>query len=58
VRPHGRWARCYEACERSVTRYHEVVDTVAAGPGRDWLAGIGTTLDAELAEALRLARLG
>jgi hypothetical protein len=34
------------------------VATLSAGPGRDWLADIGTTLDAELAEALRLARLG
>lgn len=54
----GRWERFYEACERSVATYHDVVATVPPGPGRDWLAGIGTTLDAELAEALRLAQLG
>jgi hypothetical protein len=58
LRPHGRWARFYEACHRSVSRYHGIVATVAPGPGRDWLARIGETLDAELAEALRLARLG
>lgn len=58
LRPHGRWARFYEACGRSVATYHEIVATLADGAGRDWLAGIGTTLDAELAEALRLARLG
>lgn len=58
LRPHGRWARFYEACHRSVSRYHDLVETVAPGPGRDWLARIGETLDAELAEALRLAKLG
>lgn len=54
----GRWARFYEACEQSVATYHQVVATVPDGPARDWLAGIGRTLDDELAEALRLARLG
>jgi hypothetical protein len=58
LRRHGRWERFYEACARSVATYHEVVATVSDGPARDWLAGIGATLDAELAEALRLARLG
>jgi hypothetical protein len=58
LRPDGRWARFYEACARSVVRYHQVVGTLSDGPGREWLAGIGKTLDAELAEALRLARLG
>lgn len=58
LRPHGRWERFYEACARSVARYHEIVATVSPGPGRDWLADIGRTLDAELAEALRLAHLG
>jgi len=58
LRPHGRWARFYEACARSVARYHDIVGTLSGGPGRDWLARIGGTLDAELAEALRLARLG
>ena len=58
LRRHGRWERFYEACARSVATYHEVVDTVSDGPAREWLAGIGATLDAELAEALRLARLG
>lgn len=58
LRPDGRWARFYEPCARSVTTYHEVVATLSDGAGRDWLAGIGETLDAELAEALRLARLG
>jgi len=58
LRPLGRWARFYEACARSVATYHEVVGTTPTGPGRDWLANIGRTLDAELVEALRLARLG
>ncbi|MGH3877728.1 MAG: hypothetical protein ACRDSK_11915 [Actinophytocola sp.] len=58
LRPLGRWARFYDACARSVATYHEVVATVPNGPGRDWLADIGLTLDAELVEALRLARLG
>ncbi len=54
----GRWARSYETCARSVTAYHEIVATLSEGAGRDWLAGIGKTLDEELAESLRLARLG
>jgi hypothetical protein len=58
LRRHGRWERFYEACERSVATYHDVVATVPAGAGRTWLEDIGTTLDAELAEALRLAQLG
>jgi hypothetical protein len=58
LRRHGRWERFYEACARSVATYHDVVATVPHGAGRDWLADIGTTLDAELAEALRLAQLG
>jgi hypothetical protein len=58
LRRHGRWERFYEACARSVAVYHDVVATVPYGAGRDWLADIGTTLDAELAEALRLAQLG
>jgi hypothetical protein len=58
LHPHGRWARFYEPCARSVASYHEIVETVPEGAGRDWLAGIGEALDGELAEALRLARLG
>lgn len=58
LRASGRWARSYEICERSVAAYHEVVATLSHGAGRDWLAGIGGTLDEELAESLRLARLG
>ncbi|WP_459722740.1 hypothetical protein [Actinophytocola sp. KF-1] len=58
LRPSGRWARSYETCARSVAAYHQVVATLPAGAGRDWLAGIGETLDEELAESLRLARLG
>lgn len=54
----GRWARSYETCARSVAAYHEVVATLPRGAGRDWLAGIGETLNEELAESLRLARLG
>jgi hypothetical protein len=58
LRASGRWARSYEVCARSVTAYHEVVATLPDGAGRDWLAGIGETLDDELSESLRLARLG
>lgn len=58
LRPDGRWAHSYEICARSVTAYHQVVKTLADGAGRDWLAGIGATLDDELAESLRLARIG
>lgn len=58
LRPSGRWARSYERCARSVAAYHEVAATLAAGAGRDWLTDIGETLDEELAESLRLARLG
>jgi hypothetical protein len=58
LQPTSRWARAYLACVRSVAAYHAVVGEVPAGTGRDWLADIGTTLDRELAEALRLARLG
>ncbi|MFC4853867.1 hypothetical protein [Actinophytocola glycyrrhizae] len=58
LRASGRWARSYETCARSVAAYHHVVTTLPDGAGRDWLAGIGQTLDDELAESLRLARLG
>lgn len=58
LQPHGRWARFYEACARSVATYHDVVATVPEGAGRDWLTNIGATLDEQLAEALRLAQLG
>ena len=58
LRASGRWARSYETCARSVAAYHEVVATLPHGAGREWLAGIGETLDEELAESLRLARLG
>jgi hypothetical protein len=56
--PTGRWARSYHACVRSVAAFHAVIDSLPAGAGRDWLTKIGVTLDAELTEALRLARLG
>jgi hypothetical protein len=58
LRASGRWARSYETCAREVTAYHEIVATLPDGAGRDWLAGIGETLDDELSESLRLARLG
>lgn len=54
----GRWARSYRTCARSVAAYHSVVAALPNGAGRDWFAGIGETLDDELSEALRLARLG
>jgi hypothetical protein len=58
LRPGGRWARTYENCARSVAAFHAAVATLRPGAGRDWFDQIGTTLDDELAEALRLARLG
>ncbi|MBA0128129.1 hypothetical protein H0B56_21500 [Haloechinothrix sp. YIM 98757] len=54
----SRWGRHYQACAASVHAFHELVRTVPAGRSRDWLADIGERLDGELAEALRLARLG
>ena len=54
----GRWARSYEKCARSVAAYHEITATLPNGPGRDWLTDIGDTLDEELSESLRLAKLG
>lgn len=58
LRPQGRWARSYRACAKSVTAYHAVVAALPDGAGRDWFAGIGESLDAELTEALRLAQVG
>jgi hypothetical protein len=58
LRDGGRWARAYENCARSVAAFHAAVATLPEGAGRDWFDEIGTTLDDELAEALRLARLG
>jgi hypothetical protein len=56
--PGGLWAEAYEACARSVAAFHTIAAAVSSAAGRDWLAGIGETLDDELAEALRLARIG
>ncbi|MDV6013016.1 hypothetical protein [Haloechinothrix sp. LS1_15] len=56
--PDGRWAGHYRGCASAVTSFHELVDTIPEGPGRRWLVDIGDRLDAELDEALRLARLG
>jgi hypothetical protein len=58
LRPEGPWARSYQACARSVASFYAVVDSLPDGAGRTWMAEIGGTLDRELAEALRLARLG
>jgi len=54
----GRWARSYQACAASVAAFHKIVETLQASAGRDWFTTISATLDDELAEALRLARLG
>lgn len=54
----GSWALSYQRCADSVTSFHAIVETLPTGPGRDWLADIGATLNDELGEALRLARLG
>jgi hypothetical protein len=58
LRPSGRWARSFEKCTRSVTAFHAVAAMSPAGAGRAWFTGIGETLDGELSEALRLAKLG
>ncbi|MCT2584108.1 hypothetical protein [Actinophytocola gossypii] len=58
LRASGWWAGAYERCAKSVTAFHAVVGTLRHGAGQDWFTGIGDTLDLELAEALRLARLG
>lgn len=58
LRPSGRWMRSYKTCAEAVTSFHAIVATLPAGAGRDWLTDIGTTLDDELSEALRLAKLG
>ncbi|WP_226356078.1 MULTISPECIES: hypothetical protein [unclassified Pseudonocardia] len=54
----SRWARAYSGCVGSVTAFHGVVRTVPDGAAKDWLHDIGRNLDAELAEALRTARMG
>ncbi|MBC3193139.1 hypothetical protein H7X46_18940 [Pseudonocardia sp. C8] len=56
--PGSWWAHAYQGCVESVTAFHGVVRAVPDGPAKDWLRDIGRSLDAELAEALRLARLG
>jgi hypothetical protein len=56
--PGSQWATAYESCARSVTAFHAVAATLSDGAGREWFEAIGGTLDGELAEALRLARLG
>lgn len=56
--PGGRWSDAYETCARSVRAFHTVTETVSPGAARDWFVRIGETLDGELTEALRLARIG
>lgn len=56
--PNSRWARSYQTCAASVAAFHKVVESLPPGAGHDWFTTIGATLDGELAEALRLARLG
>jgi hypothetical protein len=58
LRAGGPWSRAYENCARSVTAFHAVVATLPEGAARAWFDEIGATLDDELSEALRLARLG
>lgn len=58
LRPSSTWARHYESCARSVMSFHDIVNGMAGGAARDWFTDVGSTLDSELAEALRLARLG
>ena len=53
-----RWAEVFAGCARSVTAFHTVVRTLDDGPAREWFTEVGETLDGELDEALRLARLG
>lgn len=58
LREGSRWADVFAGCARSVTAFHTVVGTLEHGPAREWFTGVGRTLDRELDEALRLARLG
>lgn len=52
------WRQRFHSCSDSVEAFHQLVDATPTGQSRDWLADIGERLDDELAEALRLARLG
>lgn len=56
--PSSEWSRRYQKCLRSVTAYHELVRGLDGGAAKDWLADVGATLDAELDEALQLAKVG
>lgn len=58
LRAGSRWAEVFAGCAGSVTAFHTVVRTLDDGPAREWFTGIGATLDRELDEALRLARVG
>ncbi|OLT39975.1 hypothetical protein BJF85_06365 [Saccharomonospora sp. CUA-673] len=58
LRNGGRWAASYGRCAASLQSFHAIVGALPQGPGRNWLTDVGSTLDDELTEALRLARLG
>jgi len=57
---HGgtRWARHYTRCLRAVGGFHDIIDELPEGAASDWFGDIGERLDEQLAEALRLAKLG
>lgn len=58
LRATSHWARHYASCVRSVTGFHDIVQGLPGGAASEWFEEIGHTLDKQLAEALRLAKLG
>jgi len=58
VRPDSRWGQHYANCLRAVSGFHDLVRELPDNAAGDWFADIGRTLDGQLAEALRLAKLG
>src|SRR5699024_6202296 len=53
-----RWAGHYSRCLRAVSGFHDIVDELPEGAASEWFGDIGEQLDEQLAEALRLAKLG
>lgn len=58
LRAESRWAEHYEHCLRSVAGFHDIVAALPADAAGEWFDDIGQKLDNQLAEALRLAKLG
>jgi|GEM_PF-6741634 len=58
LRADTRWGRHYANCLRAVSRFHDIVRELPDSAAGTWFNDIGRTLDTQLAEALRLAKLG